>query len=266
MADAYRQPLERLLKLGSEPALRRVWPDYRHLGLTERHVPGLVDLATGSALLAGAGHDRASWAPIHAWRALGQLRATLAAPLLLALLEREAQDAWVFGEVPMVLGMIGPAALAGATLLLFDEGHPEAVRTAGARTITEVAHEHPERRDEAVALLSKQLEDWARQGPILNGFLVGCLVELDAGEAAPVMEAAFAAGAVDLTMMGDWEDVQVELGLLEQRITRPTPWSPVNPELDLPLPGGSRPRGAAEKARERRKAEKQSRKRNRRRK
>jgi hypothetical protein len=62
------------------------------------------------------------------------------------------------------------------------------------------------------------------------------------------MEAAYAAGAVDSTVFGDWEDVQVDLGLLDERVTfdpRPV-------------------RGAPPKAR--RKAEKQARKRNRKRK
>jgi hypothetical protein len=209
--------------------------------------------------------DRASWAPIHAWRALAQLGATTAVPLLLALLEREHENAWVLDEVPAVLGMIGPAALTGATLLLFDEEKPEAVRVAAGRVLADVALEHPDRRDEAAAVLTKQLEDWAHQGPLLNAFLVGYLAELDAAEAAPAMEAAFAAGAVDLTINGDWEDVRIELGLLDRRITPPTPWSPVDPYDDAPVPGRVAPpglRGGA-KARSRRKAEKQSRKRNR---
>jgi hypothetical protein len=137
---------------------------------------------------------------------------------------------------------------------------------AAARVLVEVAHDYPERRDEVVAVLSKQLEDFAHQTAALNGILVADLAELDAKEAAPVMEAAFAAGAVDLTVVGDWEDVQVHLGLLEARITPPTPWSPLGPdEDDAPVSGrvpddGTR---ANARARSRRKAQKQSRKRNR---
>lgn len=266
MTNAYQQPLDRLMKLGAEPARRRLWPDYRHLGLTDRHVPALVQIATDPALHEARDRDRAAWAPIHAWRALGQLGATTAAAPLLALLQREHGNAWAFDELPVVLGMIGPTALAGATLLLFDEEHPDALRMAAARALVEVAHDFPERRDEVVAVLSKQLEDFAHQTATLNGILVADLAELDAKEAAPVMEAAFAAGAVDLTVFGDWEDVQVHLGLLEERITPPTPWSPLaSDEDDAPVSGrvpddGSR---ANARARSRRKAQKQSRKRNR---
>lgn len=254
------------MRLGAEPARRRVWPDYRHLGLTDRHVPALINLATDPELHARGRVDRASWAPVHAWRALAQLGATPAVPLLLALLEREHESAWVYDEVPAVLGMIGPAALTGATLLLFDEERPEPVRIAGARVLADVAHEYPERRDEAVAILTKQLEDWAHQSPALNASLVAELAELGAREAAPVMEAAFAAGAVDLSVNGDWEDVRIDLGLLDERITPPTPWSPLDPDADEPpLTGRVAPAGArgSAKARTRRKTEKQARKRNR---
>lgn len=263
MTSSYQGPLDRLIKLGAEPARRRVWPDYRHLGLAERHVPALIQIATDPDLHAEGRADRASWAPVHAWRALAQLGAATAVPQLLALLEREWESAWVYDEVPAVLGMIGPAALTGATLMLFDEERPEPVRMAAGRVLADVAHEYPERRDEAVAVLTKQLEDFAHQSATLNATLVAYLAELGAKEAAPVIEAAFAAGAVDLTINGDWEDAQIDLGLLERRITPPTPWSPLaDDELDEPpLTGRVAPADA--KARSRRKAQKQARKRNR---
>jgi hypothetical protein len=255
------------MKLGAEPARRRTWPDYRHLGLTDRHVAALIGIATGPALHAAGEKDRAAWAPVHAWRALAQLGATQAVAPLLLLLQRDTESAWVYDEVPAALGMIGPAALTGATMLLFDEDKGEPLRAAVARVIADVAHEHPERRDEGVAVLAKQLEDWAHQGPALNAFLVGYLAELGATDAAPLMEAAFAAGAVDLSVNGDWEDVRIGMGLLEARITPPTQWSPIDPESDEPPPSGRVDRTgthAGARARQRRKAQKQSRKRNRR--
>ncbi|HEX2204598.1 MAG TPA: hypothetical protein VHG91_14910 [Longimicrobium sp.] len=257
MPHPYLPPVDRLLKLGAEPARRRTWPDYRHLTLEPRHVPALVQMATDPALHAAEERDPAGWAPVHAWRALAQLGAEAAVEPLLKLLEREIEHPWVVEEVPAVLGMIGPAALHGATLLLFDEAKDEEVRLAAAGVIANVAHEHPERRDEAAAILAKQLEDWPHQGPLLNAYLIADLVELGATDAAPLMEAAFAARAVDLTVIGDWEDAQIDLGLLSERVTPPPR------ETVMALHGASRPAGHAATARARRKAQKQSRKRNR---
>src|SRR5207302_4241309 len=77
----------------------------------------------------------------------------------------------------------------------------------------------------------EQLERFAENEPEVNGFLVLGLVELHATEAASLIERAFAARRVDLTIMGDWVDAQVELGLLpaeeaEQRRPRELPQTP----------------------------------------
>jgi HEAT repeat protein len=255
MSSTDPSPLDRLLKLGAEPARRRTWPNYLSLGLEDRHVPALIRMAVDPALHATAARDAKAWAPLHAWRALGQLRAPDAAGPLILLLQRE-MDRWVLDEIPAVLGMIGPPSLRGATMLLFDEGMDEEVRIAMADAIVAVAFHHPDRRDEAAAVLAKQLEDWSRQSRRLNAYLVSDLVDLQAKEAAPLMEAAYAAGAVDVDFMGDWEDVQVDFGLIPERTT-PYP-------AFQPAPGsGQAARRAAADARRRRKAEKLARKRNR---
>lgn len=251
----YLPPVSQLLKLGAEPARRRVWPDYRLLGLQERHVPALTRMAADPALHAAEERDPAVWAPLHAWRALGQLGAAEAAAPLLALLEREHANDWVHDEIPIVLGMLGAPALPGATVLLFDEGRHEELRTCAARTIAEVGLVHPDRRDEAAAVLTKQLEDWQHQSPLMNGVLIALLVDLGEVEASLLMEAAFAADAVDLEVNGDWEDAQVSLGLIKERLT-PTP-------MFFGPSARTAPARAPKKAKSRRKAEKQSRKRNR---
>jgi hypothetical protein len=248
--------VDRLLKLGAEPARRRTWPDYRTLGLEDRHVPALIRMATDPALHAAEERDPAGWAPVHAWRALAQLGAPAAAEPLLKLLSERMESDWVYDEVPLVLGLIGPSALHAATLLLFDEGGEDPLRIAAAGVITRVGLEHPDRADEAGAVLAKQLEDWRHQSRWLNANLIAGLAQLGGTEAAPLMEAAFAAGSVDLDVYGDWEDVQIDLGLLTERTTPPPGFAGPGAR------GAVTPRSSA-KARQRRKAEKAARKRNR---
>jgi hypothetical protein len=93
------------------------------------------------------------------------------------------------------------------------------VAGAAANALVQLARRFPETRDAVVAALTRQLRWWARHDPALNNILVAELVELAAVEAAPVMEEVYAAGAVDTWYAGDWEDVQVALGLLPERIT-----------------------------------------------
>ena len=85
------------------------------------------------------------------------------------------------------------------------------------QALEHIARKHPADRDVCIAALTRQLEQFSGHDPVFSANLVVSLVELEAVEAAPLIERAFAADAVELTVMGDWEDVQVELGLKEER-------------------------------------------------
>jgi hypothetical protein len=101
----------------------------------------------------------------------------------------------------------------------------------------------------------------------MNGFLVSYLLNLQAREAAPLIERAFAADSVDITIVGDWEDAQVELGLKARRETpRPRLFPPFDaPEPDKPARVEDPGKSAAKKKKSRRKQAKASRKKNRKR-
>ncbi len=86
------------------------------------------------------------------------------------------------------------------------------------------------------------------------------------------MEKAFAEEKVDLTIQGDWEDVQIELGLLDERQTPAKNYLMENLfgenwEKERPLnpfsPLSAAPKKIKSKAKNKRKAAKQARKKNR---
>lgn len=220
MTDAYPSPLDQLLTLGEDAARTTRWPDYLTFGIGPEHVPMLIHMATDRRL-----HDADApevWAPIHAWRALGQLRATEAAEPLTTLFHELEEWDWVSEELPRVFAMIGPAAIPVLVRYLDQREHRPFPRANAAAALTDIAKSHPEARDECVAALAAQLRHFATQDRTLDGFIVGNLLDLRAVEAALVMEQAFAAGRVDLSIAGDWEDAQVALGLLPERRT-PSP-------------------------------------------
>ncbi|MFL5541740.1 MAG: hypothetical protein ACJ8J0_22330 [Longimicrobiaceae bacterium] len=222
MSTPYLPPLDQLLALG-RPAVgrREPWPDYLAMGFSADDVPELVRMAVDAELVEGDEDDDPRWyGGVHAWRALGQLRAEAAVEPLVGLLDID--DDWASNEIPDVLGMIGPAAFEPLRLALarWSLAREPWAATGAASGLVEIAERFPELRDAAVAALAKQLRWWARQDLHLNTMLVYFLVRLRAVEAAPVIEEAFAADEVD-TRWGqdDWEDVQVLLGLLPERIT-----------------------------------------------
>ncbi|MFO7917334.1 MAG: DUF1186 domain-containing protein [Anaerolineae bacterium] len=211
----YPEPVSKLLTMG-EPEVHE-WSDYLALGLSPEHVPDLICMALGDA----PSDDPAIWGPIHAWRALGQLRAEEAIEPLIQLLQDidDFDDDWISEEMPTVFALIGPAAIPALANYVLDTSHGTWARVAAAHSLEEIGTNHPDVRSACVSVLTAALERFETLEPEVNGFLVLYLVDLEAVEAAPIMERAFEAGRVDPMVMGDWEDVQVELGLLEERST-----------------------------------------------
>jgi PBS lyase HEAT-like repeat len=210
----YQPPVERLLTYGkSEPITPDDWPDYRTLGIGPEHIPELIQMATDADLNLAAEDSTQVWAPLHAWRALGQLRAVEAVEPLLELFDRLEDDDWVHDELPVVFALIGPAALPALAAYLADLSHTDTSRISATGSIEQIAKRWPDSRDEAIAILEERLERFEENESDVNAFLVYSLVKLGAKEAAPLIERAFAEGYVDPLVMGDWDDVQVELGL-----------------------------------------------------
>ncbi len=73
----YSDPVKKLLQLGMPEG--NEWPDYLAMGVTLEHIPELIELVGDEALRwedEEEDEDQPQWyAQIHAWRALGQLKA-----------------------------------------------------------------------------------------------------------------------------------------------------------------------------------------------
>ena len=197
------------------------WTNYRALGLTAEQVPGLIRMAVDEELQWADSDSPEVWAPLHAWRALAQLQAGPAAEPLVGLLDRidEFNDEWVNDELPVVLSQIGEAALEPLARCLADPERGLWARVAAAKSLAALGRYRPELRDGCVAVLAGQLAAFENQSPTLNGFIVSYLVDLGAVEVEAVMARAFGAGRVDLGVVGDWEETQIQLGLLAERLT-----------------------------------------------
>lgn len=191
------------------------WPDYvGELGLTTADEPELIRMAL-DAQLHQMGSDRVEvWAPVHAWRTLGQLRSEAAITPLLALFERNDDD-WVLFELPRVYGMVGPAAIPALTAYLEDATQDAWRRTIAADSLVHIAKNHPESRDVCVATLMQQLEVATNDTDLIS-LVIASLLDLKAVEAAPAIERAFATERVDEMLVGSWPSVQVELGLKQE--------------------------------------------------
>ena len=221
--DLYLPPVKQLLSLG-EPQ-RHVVLDYAGLGLSLNDVPALIRMATDYQLHNGPQDSPIVWAPVHAWRALAQLRAEEAIAPLVELFRRADEDIddWINADLPEALARFGAPVLAPVTDFLANPAHGEWARVAAADAIGCVGKTNPELRADCVARLTVQLEKFAEQSETFNAFLISPLWDLRAVEAMPVIERAFASGRVDESVLGDVEDVQIEFGLKTKREHPPRP-------------------------------------------
>jgi len=99
-----------LLELG-EVDRGRDWPDYLQYGFVETDVPTLLDLVADEALDQASRDSAEVWAPLHAWRTLGQLGSSKAAVPLIDQFDRLCEDDWALPELSIVIGMLGEPAI-----------------------------------------------------------------------------------------------------------------------------------------------------------
>ncbi|TDQ48413.1 plasmid pRiA4b ORF-3 family protein [Permianibacter aggregans] len=213
--------IAQLKRLGRKTLEQPNWFDYRSIGLDASDVPALTALALQASYDDETLDEFEGYASIHAWRALAQLREPAAIPALLALADtNQTSDCdWLIGDLPNVLSTFGAEALLPIEHKLCSGQGDIFARAAMAEALTHIATNHPDRRDACVTAIAKSLQAFTDNDPVYNAMLIISLVRLKAVEQASLMAAAFDANRVDWSLLGDWEEVQIELGLLAERQT-----------------------------------------------
>ena len=234
-SSTYLDPVVQLLTLGELDNDRpgAPWPDYLELGLNHEHVPDLIRMSTDMELSTSGWDSLEVWAPLHAWRTLGQLQAKEATEPLVGLFEQLEDYDWIPSELPKVFSMIGPSTIPALATFLGNDAVKEDCRLMVPRCLERIAEKHPAHRDECIRIMASGLERYDTNGPRLNAFIISSLIDLHAIETIDLIREAFAAGRVDLIVAGDIEDVEIEMGLRTQRSTPPADPNPFATLLGL---------------------------------
>ncbi|MCP4610075.1 MAG: PBS lyase, partial [Planctomycetes bacterium] len=104
----YTEPVSSLLTYGSARNIDD-WSVYLELGLTEEHIPELIRMSGDEKLRHAYWESNEFWAPLHARRTLGMLRATEAIPALIDLLYQadDYDGEKITEEMPEIFALIG---------------------------------------------------------------------------------------------------------------------------------------------------------------
>jgi hypothetical protein len=225
----YPAPVDSLLTFGTaECETVNDWATHLSSGIGPEHIPDLIRMAKDESLRYKYFDDEAYpdfnedehpefWAPIHAVHTLGALHAVSASESLLPLFDEAMKhdDEWMAEDLPEAYGMFGPEAISSLASYIAEQHHDTYARGYAIEALQRIAAKHPdtETREKVGAVLTQLLEHFEENSEEVNATLIVGLVKLQAVDAAPLIERAFAANKVDTLYMGDWDDVQVELGL-----------------------------------------------------
>jgi SEC-C motif/Protein of unknown function (DUF1186) len=218
----YADPVNRLLTVGDANLFKPIdWPDYPgQYGFGPEHAAELIRMACDRSLHLIESDGPEIWAPIHAWRALAQLHAVEAVEPLVEFMKTPLEnDISVSQEFAEVFGRLGPGAIAALASVLDDRTVDWLPASLAGGGLTKIVKRHPECRDECVAILGRVLEHAADTDPWIVGDVIGYLLTLKAVETIDAIREAFRIDAVDITICGDLEDVEIDLGLREHRDT-----------------------------------------------
>ena len=232
-ASDYPEPVRQLIDIGYP---ERNWPDYpAKFGFTRAHIPDLIRLAEDTDLRFGEvtleeedylnqqdDDELTRWsAQIHAWRALAQLKAEEAIPNLVGLLYQadEYDDDWAADDLVKVFVQIGPACIPALAAYLQDTGNDSYPRNIAIEAVSDIVEAFPETRAEGIAAIIPALKNHKQNDEGTNGFLIYALAEFKATEHIDLIKEVFDTDNVDLMIMGDFEDVQIKMGLLKARTT-----------------------------------------------
>lgn len=208
--EAYSPPVDRLLTIGPGTSGKKArftpdrvaWPNYRQeYQLGQQDVPELIRMLADLELDQTVGP--AGWARVHAYRALGQLRAGSAAKAMIAALEAAIarQDARGRAEIPAALEMIGPAVCPDAIHALDNPALDPYIHVALASILATIARTAPDMQEACLHALTTALERGKANDPRLNSGLILSLKLLNATKAESLIQWVYSSGWADNRML-----------------------------------------------------------------
>ncbi|MEJ2285766.1 MAG: hypothetical protein P8X85_19490 [Desulfobacterales bacterium] len=156
----YAEPVKTLLTYGSCQEMSG-WPNYLEIGFTHEHIPELIRMVTDRKLLWADQDSIEVWAPVHAWRTLGQLGAEEAIKPLIGLFSELSEDDWASDELPEVMALFGAKAIQPLKEYLSDSSNNELARATAANCLEKIGNANSFLKNDCISILTDHLEQSA---------------------------------------------------------------------------------------------------------
>lgn len=193
----YAFPVSQIITLGNiyldkdESSPSKSWNIYTHFGFTNEHIPDLIEVLNDESLYDAEGNE--SYACIHAWRILAELKAHEAVPHFITTLSKidDANDDWISAELPIVFSKIGPDAIGVLVQYIEIDSDKIYAKSCACAGIAKIGVNYSEQRCICVEALSRLLSRFEKNHDFVNACIIGSLLDLKAVEAIDIIREAF---------------------------------------------------------------------------
>lgn len=215
----YSINVDKLLSYGTFEYIIKIdsnWPNYLELGFDKDDIPALLKLAQSWKHFEEESEPVCS-APYHAWRVLAQLKAEAAILPLLHEIQRD--NDWSSEEASRALALIGEKSIEPLKAFIFDFKIDENRRMIAVEALEFLTKDYPEYSSRCLTIFVDYLQHENQQNSSVAGFVISALVGMDAKEQIKVIRDAFKQEYVDISIVGDLEEVEILLKLRKERST-----------------------------------------------
>ncbi len=149
---------------------------------------------------------------------------------MLDLHDEHSFDMYLHGEISKAIALMDIEAIPRLKDFLWDTAQSEATRSEAIFCLEKLGKKH---RNECLSVFNEFLYKGTNEQRTLTGFVMCTLIELQATECIESISDAFKRECVEISIPGDFEDVEIALGLRNKRVT-PKPKYNNNPCTTFP--------------------------------
>jgi len=215
-----QQKFEKLKTLGRPT---NEWQDYLLYGFDVDDIKPLLAIVRQNTSLPLIKDGDEIWAPIHAWRVLGQLGDEQIVAPLIALLNQFSlsEDDWFIQELPLVFAMLGQSAITPLKHFLCIRSNEEYARVSASDALAQIYIKDKTLQASIIDAYNHYLQSPDRRAYDLNGLIIYNFLDMKAQQLIDPIRKMFVNNIVNESICGELSDVEKELGLEHKELKAP---------------------------------------------